>query len=675
MRRYRFLALLAFYFAFTICVLAESPDAGVFSEALLVDALQKGSSLIVAEILCVRNDGVMYYYNVRVVRPIVLGDLEEDDLSGPLELFAGASYGDALKTSSFYALFVTKDCPYYFSWTYRDSIKKMDVTDDKDVQALMEAANRAYGKTSIRKFRQGWQAVQKVDLPALPEEIVSLCEQFRTNPENRAEIGKKIFESDLGSRRDESNPQSSIISYLPPKISITREQILSLLGSPSLRSGWTYSWLCGQSAERGWVGRDVYVLSAVFSEDEKVVRLFYQQQKKSRWTKLQRCLNELYGLADQPEHILLRFQRALQRGDWPEVLSYCTEKIRKKAQEYDSEKRFFSEFMPVEKIAGLSDLPVRGYGSRGGKIQSISLEVQLDVAQAEWPVNWQWSLVKDNDCWLVDFKTLAVETLIKKELLRRELEHEDPEIRIAKFEQGIEFHLTPLSEEFAVGQPMLFRIQMKNKSDDPILYMATGPQSVVTNDPMIVIGPNGKTLDYVDTSYQIGVWPDVILPGETIDLVDTYDVTTQYGIVKPGRYKFQFKGWPHEKKPSNIVQINVKPGELSLADSIAKCLSAVLPGGWTLTRRPCQREPSAEKSLQSPICVHMVGRSRGKGADVDVFLVICPVGSETTLESGLADEMDLWGWCKWGTIYGRARNAEEPWPDYQEQISKALEIE
>ncbi len=676
MKRYCHLALLTFYFAFAIGVPAGSPEVGVFSESVLVDALEKGRSLIVAEILSVREDAGMYYYNAEIVRPIILGDLEENDLSGPLELFAGASYGKALKTGSIYVLFVTKDCPYYFSWAHRDSIQKVDVTDEERTKALVEAAERAYAKTSIRKFRQGWRPVQEVELPALSEGIVSLCEQFRTDPESRTEIGKKIFESDLGSRRDESNPQSSIISYLPPRVSLSREQLVSLLGRPNLRSGWTYSWLCGQVG-KGSRAKEVGVLSATFDKSEAGVRVLYQRQEKSKWTKFTAySINRYVSVSGCADTVPYRFQRALKDSDWDMALSFCSKPVKAKAKEYNSAEAFFKDFMPLERIVELLGFYVRGHSSSAAKITSLHFdEIPLEVSGAEWPVNWKWSLVKDNDRWLVDFKTMPVEVLVKKELLRRELEHEDANIRMAKFEQGVEFRLTPLAEEFVVGQPMLFRIQMTNTGDDPILYMATGPRSVMTNDPMIVIGPNGETVDYVDTSYQIMVWSDVILPGETIDLVDSYDVTTQYAIIEPGRYTFQFKDRPHQKKPSNIVQKDVKPGELSPADSIAERLSAVLPGGWTLTRRLCGRPAPTDRSLQSPICVHMVGKRRGKAIDVDIFLMVHAAGGEITLVAGFTDQLNLWGRCKWGTIYGRARNAEDLWPDYEEQIFEALEME
>jgi hypothetical protein len=669
--------LTAFVFVSVTTSITGYAEVDTFSESVLIDAFEDGCSLVIAEILSVSKNGRMYYYRVRIKQPIVAGDLTEDEVQYSLDLFAGASYGNALKQGSIYALFIVKECPYHYSWAFREDVIRIDISNEKAIQDLIETAKSAYSKTSICQSRKA-RVQEDVELPALPEKMFALCQDFKNKPENRAETGKRIFESDLGSRVDDSKPFSSEILFLPPKICLSRSQMLLLLGEPTIRSGWVYSWLCGQGAERGWVGRDVYVLSATFNEDENVVRLLYQQQKKSKWTKIERCVNELYGLAGQPESVFLRFQRALQREDWPEVLSYCTEKIRKKAQEYDSEKEFFYKFMPVEKIAGLSEFPVRGYSSRGEKIQSISLEVQLDVPHEQWPVKWEWSLFKQKDRWTFEFKLLPVDMLIRKELARRQLEDEDNRTRIEKIKKGIEIRLIPISDEFVIGQTMLFRIEMINVKDTPILYTATGPHSVTVNDPMLIVDSSGKTLEYVDTSYQTGVWSDAILPGETIVLVDKYDVTSQYRIMEPGIYRFQFRGWPRDVKPSNICEIEVKPNELPVFELIVEKLLLVLPKGWTLERRLVPKSEYDEGFCAAHLFIHLIGqREGGKGGDKGVFLLILMNGGSALEEPWLEEireRFDFWGLSKWGHVYATINEAEQLWPDYKEQIIKVLEI-
>jgi hypothetical protein len=669
--------LAGFTFVFGTLSHATYAKIDTFSEPNLIYAFEDGCSLVITEILSVLKDGNMYYYRARIVQSIIEGDITKEDMNYQLDLFAGASYGNALKPNLTYALFIAKECPYHYSWAFRDDVIRVDTSDKKSVQDLVESANRVYEKTAVCQFRRK-ALPQEVELPPLPQEILSLCDRFRNNPEKRADTGKQVYESDLGSRHDDSQPLSSEIRFLPPRIVLTRSQILSLLGDPTHKNGWTYSWLCGQSTDRGWVGRDVYVLSAVFNKNEKVVYLLYQQQKKSKWTKLQRCVNELYGLVGHPEYILLRFQLAIQREDWLEVLSYCTEEIRKKAQEYESEKEFFNKFMPVEKIAGLSEFPVRGYGSRGDKIQSISLEVQLDVPQAQWPINWELSLVRQKDKWAFKFKILPIDMLIKKELARMQLENEDSRIRIDKIKQGIEIRLIPISNEFVIGQPMLFRIEMKNVSDAPILYTATGPHSVMVNDPMFIVDPNGKTMEYVDTSYMTAIWSDAILPGETIVLVDKYDVSSQYRIVKPGIYKFQFRGWPCNVKPSSICEIEVRAGEPSDYERIVEKLLSVLPNGWTFERRILPKSDYDESLSKDNLFIHLIGqREGGIGGDKGILLLILMNGEKDLAEPWLneiKERFDFWGLSKWGPVYAMVNKDEQLWPDYKEQITKVLEI-
>ncbi|MHC4657211.1 MAG: hypothetical protein ACYS91_19665, partial [Planctomycetota bacterium] len=451
-------------------------------------------------------------------------------------------------------------------------------------------------------------------------------------------------------------------------------QILSLLGKPNLKSGWTYFWLCGQIG-KGSGAKEVGVLSATFDKSEAAVRVLYQQQDKSKWTKFTAySINSYVDLCGWADAVLYRFQLAIKESDWERALSLCSKPVRAKAKEYDSAGAFFKDFMPVSQITRLSEFSVHGY--RGGASNIVSLffdGVALEVPEIERPIRWEYSVVKENGHWLVDFKTLPVKILIKKELLRRKLDKEDAETRRAKFDRGIEFRLIPLTEEFEVGLPMLFRIEIVNAGEESILYMATGPTSVVANDRMNITGPNGEDIKYVDTSYQIAVRDEVILPGETIILADDYDVTTQYNIDKPGRYTFQFKGWPTDTKGSNTINVEVRDGELSAADSVFSRVRSVMPRRWKATRRlfPARQDSG---DVSGPfINVHMIGKRRGKSIDVDIFLVIAK--DEGSLNAQFSGELKLWGKCRWGYVYGRTRDAKSLWPGYRKQIIKALGIE
>jgi hypothetical protein len=235
--------------------------------------------------------------------------------------------------------------------------------------------------------------------------------------------------------------------------------------------------------------------------------------------------------------------------------------------------------------------------------------------------------------------------------------------------------LTALSKEFVIGQPMLFRVEMTNVSNSPIESEQT--TQVMVNNPMIVKGPDGKVIPYVDTQCQTLARPEVIQPGETVALAVEYDVTSQYRIIEPGRYTFQvnvFRGYGIA--PSNIVEIEVKPGELSPADSIVERLLKILPEGWTYTRRVISREPTPENSSNAFVSIWLMGGGMQKDIhlNISVGIKIYLTEDEVTVEP---DEFasGLLGRCRWGPVYVEAYDAKLLWPDYREQIIKALDIE
>ncbi len=645
----------------------------VFSESVLMDAFEKGRSLIIAQVLSRRRaeDTRFLFYKVKVIQPIIPGDLTKDDLQGLVELFAGTTYGADFRLGSTYAVFVTKDCPFQYSWSHRDDIIEVDISRKENLRALVETAGRIYAKTSISKFRD--RVIGEADLPPLSERIISLCEKFRMKADERVDIGRQIYESDLGSRRDQANLDSSENSYLPPKVSLSRDQILSLFGRPNLKSGWSYFWLCGQIG-KGSGAKEVGVLSVTFDTSEAAVRVLYEQHVKSKWTKFTAySINYYVDLCGWADAALYNFQRGLKDSDWDRALSLCSKPVRAKAKEWESTEAFFMAFMPIEQITELPGFPVNSFSGRAGKITSLSFDIGLETQEAEWPIRWECSVVKETGRWLVDFEPLPVKILVKKELLRRELEKEDAKTRMAKFDRDIEFRLIPLTKEFEIGLPMLFRIEMINVGEEPILYVETGPTSVVANDRMIITDPKGKAIKYVDTSYQIALRSNVILPDETIVLIDNYDVVGQYAITRPGRYTFQFKGWPTDTKGSNVVNVEVRNGELTAADSVFAKVRSVMPGGWKATRRLTPARQDSGNMSGPLINVHMIGKSRGKSIDVDIFLVIAK--DEGSLELQYVNELKLWGKCKWGYVYARGRDTESLWPDYRKQIIKALGIE
>jgi hypothetical protein len=669
MKRHCLLLFAASYFGLTSVIPADSARASTFSESVLVDAFEKSRSLVVAEIISVREDKASrcYFYKARVVRPIILGDLTEDDIYEPVELFAGASFGDALKQGSTYALFVTKDCPYHFSWAHRNDVVPVDITDEKSLDDLARAAKGTYAETSICKFRER-KLAGRISLPGIPEEILSACEEFRWGLTDRAEFGKKIYESDMGSRRDLSQLESSWIKYSPPATTLSRRHILYLLGPPTLKLGRTYNWFCGKDKNAEDPKKDVGVLSVTFDEDEKATCLLYQLQERIKWTGHARERGGRRELPGPAKSVMLGFQDALRRSGWDKALSLCSTRVRKKAKEGDSAETFFKDVVPLERIISSSQFFVRGRSSRAGEVMGYLCEVPLEVPGYEYGLEWQWSVVRANTGWFIDFKPKPLEVWKKHEVMRQTREAWRNWLSMEKQKEGLQIQLVSVSKEFAVGKPMLFRLEMTNVSDETLPYR---PTAYMVNDPMIVKGPDGKSMAFMGGPCQTAVGLEFIEPGETVVLVDSYDVTSQYHITNPGRYSFQFRGWVGA---SNTVEVDVKRGRLSPIESVVEILKPILPKGWELTRRTHTIDYPRGAQLGRSLGTHLVVDGPGKGWRSSVSINVLLDADEVLVEhQGYVG--DFWGDCRWGPVCVRADNAKELWPDYREQIIKALGIQ
>jgi len=665
--------------AFGLLLLSAIPASSTIPEATLERALEGGCSFVIAEILEVYAKDRMYYYKPRIVRTIIAGDLEKEQMHSPPDLFAGASYGGALKPGSYYAMFIERDCPYEFGWAFRNDVIEVDPSNKDTVRRLVDVADRVYAGTAIRRFRRTMSLAYSKPFvspdmpPGLPEELVLLCKQFREGSGRRAELGRQIAASDLGSRRDISNKRSSDIpdiKYLPPKISLSRQQMLALLGEPTWRNGWTYSWRCDDFVHAREGGNEIGILSATFDKSETAVRVLFEMQERLKWIRPARSSDWFAELDGDPRSVARQFLEALRQSDWDRALSLCSERVKAKALRAAAAEVFFREYVPVEKLAAASQFQPRGYGSRDGKIIEIPAEVDIDVPNVQWPVRWNWKLARAGASWVVDFELVPVGDSIQKELVRREFQP-DGARRPDMSERDLTYTLTPITSEFVIGQPMLLSLQMKNDGNAPAIYEHP---PVMLNDPLLVTGPDGETVPYVDTSYQTMAYPDAVVPGEVVALADAYDVTSQYRIIRPGRYRFQFRGTHHGGKPSNVLEVDVKPGPLPRVEQIIERLLPVLPAEWKFTRRAVSESDDIDVASVGQLYIHLIGRPGGKGGDGGVLLIILPGSDASETDPWLKESFDFWGLSPWGLVYASVHDADPLWPNHRAEIMGVLEI-
>ena len=100
--------------------------------------------------------------------------------------------------------------------------------------------------------------------------------------------------------------------------------------------------------------------------------------------------------------------------------------------------------------------------------------------------------------------------------------------------------LVPVQDEYVLGRPMRFRLEMTNRTSVKLLY---DHQQVAVNHSLVITGPDGKRAPYVRGTCQTSIrgWP-AIAPGQTVVLFDKLDAAEQYFIDTPGRYAVQFAG-------------------------------------------------------------------------------------------------------------------------------------
>ncbi len=271
----------------------SAPGSSLPSEQILLDAFEKGRSLVIAEVLAVRSvpelpGGVKaHYYRARIVRTVVAGDLSAAELAEPVDLYGGAwgpPAGETLKPGATYALFITQERPYQLAWAHRSDFVGVDLADGPSIEALVRTATQAYEKTAVRSFRMA-EIADKPALPDLSTSMAAVFDAFRAHARDRIKAAGTISGSDFGSHIDPdvARLESSEERYLPPKIRLSRAQVVFLLGEPTVRSGWTYLWYCGEAGTNTRGERLVGVLSVRFDGKEDVARLVYETQESVGW--------------------------------------------------------------------------------------------------------------------------------------------------------------------------------------------------------------------------------------------------------------------------------------------------------------------------------------------------------------------------------------------------------
>jgi hypothetical protein len=241
--------------------------------------------------------------------------------------------------------------------------------------------------------------------------------------------------------------------------------------------------------------------------------------------------------------VLLDFQSALSASDWPRALSLCTQAVRDEADKHASAAQFCQTVLPVEEImARKSFRPYTSKSKRSGE--------EVEVVEYRWSVSlknsddvyWFGSVRKEDAQWRLDFAAEPLSQYVDGILADRKRRAEEDRRRrqalLPKLEK-VTLKLTPLKPSFALGEPVLLRLEMTNGGKETLYY---DDQQVEVNNSMIVKDSRGRAIAYTAGPIQTGGANHPIEAGRTVVLFDGFDLASQYRIRRTGTYTVQFSG-------------------------------------------------------------------------------------------------------------------------------------
>ena len=249
---------------------------------------------------------------------------------------------------------------------------------------------------------------------------------------------------------------------------------------------------------------------------------------------------------------------------------------------------------------------------------------------------------------------------------------------------GLRTRLTILDHTPGLGEPVRVRLEMENVGTDVIAY---DWQQVAVNNAFDVQNLDGSRTVYVGGSVATAGGEYKIEPGEIVVLFDDLDVAGQYHLSRAGRYIIRHGGrmlsatpadklppmipdprnpfesrtvklWNSELTlPSNVVQVDVRPGPPTARIAIVDRLLGVLKPGWELSIANWEGHIVVFFSRPAPLI--------GDGIRIPLAFGPEPPG----------EGFETWGSTDWGRIHaGLSPRSREAWPDLREAITAALDV-
>lgn len=244
------------------------------------------------------------------------------------------------------------------------------------------------------------------------------------------------------------------------------------------------------------------------------------------------------------------------------------------------------------------------------------------------------------------------------------------EDRYRNARESLRAHLEAIDTSPVIGGPIRFRLTLTNIGKEPVAYAWA---SMEATDSMIVSGPDGKRVPYIQGPCQLMGLHNSLAPGQSAMLFDNLDVVERYLIVQPGTYTFHAKGG-NAIPDSNKIEMYVAEGPLSPSHAVLARVIGILPGpDWqAILGHPDKAETNKEQAI-----VYLWGAFCKKAdgpAEIQVRVFSGPVDPNTLKQRFGADHViEHLGPTEWGDVYLVANvRGKEIWPDFRKDIAEAL---
>lgn len=255
-------------------------------------------------------------------------------------------------------------------------------------------------------------------------------------------------------------------------------------------------------------------------------------------------------------------------------------------------------------------------------------------------------------------------------------------------QNGFQTQLIPANRQYVVGQPMILHLVLKNVGGDFQRYDKQDMSSLSIKDT------NGNQVFSKSPPVQKLGSSFPIDTGEIFSLFEKEDITSEYVIVKPGKYTIQFIGFQDGPTTdfylpsSNIIEFEVKPGIPNPHDVIIYSLKDILPNnhwdmymiqGWMDNQYPRGRKPV--KSIGVAMGTYNLTKSGVRTGYKPAYVSIDlwqtdEMAEEVEHEEAAGKVSEYWGKDsngKYVYVY-MSENAEEFWPTVRNDVTVALKL-